>query len=71
MQYMNVCAGEFSFVYKANLLKLLVMQNSTLNNHEGMASCSRFENISADNIVAVKALKGNHNQTTVLPLGLE
>ena len=47
--------GEFSFVYKAHLLKPLVMQNS---NHKGKASCSPFESISADNIVAVKALNG-------------
>ena len=68
---MNACVGEFSFVYKAHLLTPLVMQNSTLNTHEWMASCSPFESISVDNIVAVKALKGNHNQTTVSPLGLE
>ena len=55
---MNACVGEFSFVYKAHLLKPPVMQNSTLYNHKGMASCSRFESVTADNIVAVKALNG-------------
>ena len=72
---MYAYVGEFSFVYKAHLLKQLVIQNSTLNNHEGMASCSplAIESISdsVENIVAVKALKGDHNQTTVSPLGLE
>lgn len=71
MQYMNACVGEFSFVYKAHLLKSLVIQNSTLNDHEGMATCSPFESISVDNnIVAVKALKGKH-KTAVSPLGPE
>ena len=75
--YMYAYVGEFSFVYKAHLLKqLTVMQNvNNLNNHEGVASCSplAIESISdsLENIVAVKALKGDHNQTTVSPLGLE
>ena len=68
MYAMHAYVGEFSFVYKAHLLKPLVMQNSTLNNHEGMASCSPLESISADIIVAVKALKGYHNQTAVSPM---
>lgn len=69
MQCMNAFVGEFSFVYKAHLLTPLVMQNSTVNNHEGMTSYSPLESIPADNIVAVKALKGKHNQTAVSPLG--
>ena len=49
---MYVCAGELSFVYKAHLLKPLVIQNNALH-------CYELESLSPDNIVAVKALKGN------------
>ena len=52
---MHACAGEFSFVYKAHLLKPLVIRNNAVH-------CYNLERLSPDNIVAVKALKGNCKQ---------
>lgn len=61
--------GEFSFVYRAHLLKPLLVQNyNSLCYHEKTVSCSPFEDIEPDTIVAVKALNGNHNNNEITVL---
>ena len=54
--------GEFSFVYQAHLLRPLMIQKqeyNSLHRFERTVSYSPFAEL--DNIVAVKALKGNQN----------
>ena len=58
---MHDCAGEFSFVYKAHMLKPLAIRNNALHRYE-------LESLSSDSIVAVKALKGNCKQYQLLTL---